>query len=338
MDKSYQSYSLEELTSDADFREWVLNPTPENNAFWEDFIQKHPEKSSLIQEAKNLIQGVYTYFGEEKTDSEKLRESFEKISQIADAKRTTKTTPVFNLAFLNRRMSIAASIILLLGFMGGFWLYQQNSYQRFATDYGEWKTVSLPDGSTVQLNAASELTFAKNWEEGENRKVWLKGEAFFDVEKKPVSGAKFSVITEDVLIEVLGTSFNVNNRAKKTEVFLQEGKIRLEAGENETLMVPGDLIAYSASAKKIIENRKGVNEIHSSWKDGVLILKEKSVEEIFNKIEEIYGIPYQVEDRTILELKTTVRIPMDKLEIAIPILEKTLNVTIQQMENKLVIK
>lgn len=337
MDKLYQFYSLEELAADFYFRKWALDSDPEARLFWADFIEKYPDKASLVHEAQSLVQGVHTYFDTATTDPQQVQHYFEAIIRRVDNEPTQSTTLAATSFFSFKKLAVAASILLLIGSIGWVWLGQLSNYQTYSTAYGEWKTVNLPDGSTARLNANSVLKFAENWEEGSDRKVWLKGEAFFEVEKKPATGAKFYVITSDVSVEVLGTSFNLHSRGEKTEVFLEEGKIRLEAGKQETYMCPGDFISYSAEKQQITEKRKAVNELPSSWKDGVLILQEKSVRDIFDKIEEIYGVEFQVKDPRLLESHTTVRIPMDKLEIALPILEKTLGTRIEQQEKYLIV-
>lgn len=337
MNNPYQYYSLEELASDLYFRKWVLDSDPETRRFWQDFIEKHPEKAPLIHEAKSLIEGVHTYFDTTATGSHQVQQHFEAVIRRAGDDPIPSESLAVISHFSFKKLAVAASILLLIGSIGWVWLGQLNSIHTYSTAYGEWKTVNLPDGSTARLNANSALQFAENWEEGSDRKVWLKGEAFFEVEKKPATGAKFYVITSDVSVEVLGTSFNLHSRGEKTEVFLEEGKIRLEAGRQETYMDPGDFISYSAEKQQITEKRKAVNELPSSWKDGVLILQEKSVRAIFDKIEEIYGVEFQVKDSRLLESHTTVRIPMDKLEIALPILEKTLGTRIKQQGKHLIV-
>lgn len=337
MAKQYQSYTLEAFISDPDFRNWVLSPTPEQTNFWQAWITKHPEKADLVEEAANMILAVHHYFDREPTDSQTLIQQFEEISQKAEIKGKKQHDRPIIRRLKSWQLAIAASILLLVCMGGWAWISQQNQYVIYATAYGEWETVSLPDGSTVTLNANSELKLSKQWENTEDRTVWLTGEAFFEVEKKPTSGAKFYVITDGVSVEVLGTSFNVNYRGETTEVFLEEGIIKMEAGKEEAYMEPGDFIAYSANSGQIIENRKGVNEIQSSWKDGVLIMQEVSVEEIFNKIADIYGVAFQVTDSSFLYSKTTIGIPMDKLEITLPILEKTLGKTIQKTNNHLIV-
>ena len=62
---------------------------------------------------------------------------------------------------------------------------------------------------------------------------------------------KFEVITPDLTVEVLGTSFNVSSREEQTEVFLEEGKIRLDLGTEEDMMQPGKLCELFAISPTI---------------------------------------------------------------------------------------
>ena len=67
--------------------------------------------------------------------------------------------------------------------------------------------------------------------------------------KKPDTGSKFQVITADLIVEVLGTSFNVHSRGSQTNVYLEEGRIRVDLGHEEKYLDPGELIEYSAKKK-----------------------------------------------------------------------------------------
>src|SRR5210317_1613853 len=73
--------------------------------------------------------------------------------------------------------------------------------------------IALPDGSLSKLNATSSLTYNKHNFES-TRTLTLDGEAFFDVEK----GNTFSVETNNGIVSVLGTEFNVKNRNSIFEV------------------------------------------------------------------------------------------------------------------------
>ena len=73
--------------------------------------------------------------------------------------------------------------------------------------------ILLPDGSAVTLNANSKLQYYTH----SARKVWLEGEAFFEVKKIPETAEPFQVVTNDLTITVLGTTFNVNSRNEQTK-------------------------------------------------------------------------------------------------------------------------
>lgn len=101
------------------------------------------------------------------------------------------------------------------------------------TAMAEQRELVLPDGSKIWLNAESELTYNEdNWEE--ERRVQLKGEAFFQVNP----GNSFIVETEKGNVEVLGTSFNVFSRFENFEVACQTGKVKVFTKSEEVILLP----------------------------------------------------------------------------------------------------
>jgi ferric-dicitrate binding protein FerR (iron transport regulator) len=186
--------------------------------------------------------------------------------------------------------------------------------------------VELPDGSRVKLNANSELSLAKDWEIGENRKVYLTGEAFFEVKKIPETGAKFSVICKGINIEVLGTSFNVFSRDEETEVYLEEGQVKLDHGKDIIIMDPGEFIVYSDSKGEIL-NRHHLNPAQpapSDWREGVIQITKEYAE-------------IQINNEAIYEKQYTLSLPMEDLNIVIPILERSMKVEISRKNELLII-
>ena len=125
---------------------------------------------------------------------------------------------------------VAAAVLLLMAV--GWSIYQWSSPKMLhaATTNGEIRKIDLPDGSIVTLNENSIIHYPTDWSKGETRKVKLEGEAYFEIEKKVSTNAKFQVITKDLMVEVFGTVFNVNTRHKATKVYLEEGivKVNLE--------------------------------------------------------------------------------------------------------------
>ena len=308
-----------------EFRQWILQPDAADDQYWQEYLQTYPDQFETLQEARYLLNSVTDYF--ESHTSDAVRESG--VQQIVQTMALEKAgRKRLRKAWMYR--AAAATVLLALGMT---WWYRQQGFSdkmlTFSTSYGEWKTVDLPDGSVVELNANSTLEIAADWEEGADRKVWLKGEAFFKVMKKPATQAKFLVITRDLTVEVLGTSFNVFSREEgETQVFLEEGKIKLDLGQEETYMEPGELLTYSPKDKALRKQQQQSAQNHTSWKDGALILEKTPTAEIFDKIEDIYGVTFEVRDSSLLREVKTVKVPMDKLDITLPILERILGVDI----------
>ncbi|MBT8259993.1 MAG: FecR domain-containing protein [Flavobacteriaceae bacterium] len=143
--------------------------------------------------------------------------------QNSNKKRKTKVVKLVP----NWAYAAAASIIITLGVF-----YFNSLESNFQTGFSEQMAVVLPDNSKIQLNANSDLNFRnRNWKD--NRELNLSGEAFFEVEK----GNSFKVITNQGVVEVLGTEFNVLSRDNYFEVRCKEGKVRVTSNSIKTKVI-----------------------------------------------------------------------------------------------------
>lgn len=155
--------------------------------------------------------------------------SFNAINDSISKKRNFKNTQ----ESFKWGLSIAASILVVLGSYFAF-SFEEITHE---TSYAEQKTISLPDGSEVVLNAKSAINFTKkNWPN--NRIIQLKGEAFFKVKK----GSTFSVQTPNGLVKVLGTQFNIKDTDTFFEVVCYEGKVSVTNNKNEHVLTTGNAI------------------------------------------------------------------------------------------------
>lgn len=315
-----------------------------------DIIKRYLKGEATAADLKQLktylgtgdLSALHKQMAEDWENEETLEKAMPKAlsaEMLAEIKRETAKPKVKKLG-RNRRswLAIAAAIsLLVIGFV--LWPKSSEQMYTYSTVQDQWKIIELPDGSSVKLNANSELSFTKHWKPGNHREVWLKGEAFFEVERKPATNAKFTVITDDLEVEVLGTAFNVNTRGEQTDVFLEEGSIKLNLDGREETLIPGDFITYSSKDKTIIERKdKTTAATHASWKDGVLELKDRTVQEIINKIEEIYSVEVEIQDSSILQEVKTLSVPKDKLEVAIPVLERIFGSEISKDGKRLIIE
>ncbi len=319
--------TINDFLEDASFKNWALQNNGTDINFWEFWIANNPDKKELVDKAKDLVLGIS--FDKKFVSKEKVAFEWGKLESKIQAK---KTAPKRKVRFL-RQISAAASILLLLSV--GFYFINTNTKITHKTNFGEILNIKLQDGSDVTLNSKSSLSYYKN----ESRKVWLSGEAFFQVDKKETTNAKFWVITDDLSVEVYGTSFNVNTKKKKTDVFLEEGSIwlSLKNGENKK-MIPGNYISYSSQQNKILENINIFNPItKTSWKDGSLLFENLSLEKAMEKIEESYGYSIVFKDDKSKNTLITGAVPITNIDICLKAIEKSVDVTIVKKDNSLII-
>lgn len=131
-------------------------------------------------------------------------------------------------------------------------------YERIVIPAGYIYSVALADGSTVALNAGSELRFPNRFCDSV-REVELKGEGYFDVAE---SGRPFIVRMGENRVTVYGTRFNLfySDRLAVTEAVLVEGSIGLTVEGKETKIRPNQRIRYATGRQSPQVEEVDVND------------------------------------------------------------------------------
>lgn len=319
--------SINDFLDDNSFKNWVFQNNGTDVGFWDFWIANNPDKQDLVNEAKDLVIGIS--FKRKQVGKEKVAFEWQKLEAKIQAKQKQ---PQRKLRHLHKYGAVASILLLVVL---GIYFINRNTRITHKTNYGEILTIKLKDGSDVTLNSNSSLSYYKN----ESRKVWLQGEAFFQVDKKVATNAKFWVLTDDLSVEVYGTSFNVSTKRKKTDVFLEEGNIwlKLKNGQDKK-MIPGNYISYSSEKNKVLEDKNIFNaRIKTSWKNGSLLFDNLSLEDAMEKIKESYGFSIIFKDEESKKLSITGAVPITNIDICIQAIEKSVNVAIVKEDNSLVI-
>ncbi|WP_438426294.1 FecR family protein [Aquimarina macrocephali] len=188
-----------------------------------------------------------------------------------------KKAKVINLKPIVYTFTAAASILLIIGLFFNTVSYTTNPGQQLA--------VVLPDGSSVDLNAASTLTHQRFfW--SQNRKITLDGEAYFKV----TSGTNFTVATKLGKIEVLGTQFNVKSRSNEFRVGCYEGKVRVSIQDNQQkILQKGNGVLLKD--KKLIDQT--ITDLEPLWKKGESIFNSIPLINVLDELERQYDITFK---------------------------------------------
>ena len=237
--------------------------------------------------------------------------------------------------------SAAAAVFLLLGAAWLYWYGQPEKMILEQTTFNQIKEFVLPDSSSVVLNGNSSLRYPADWPAGRTRVVYLSGEAYFQVRKKPATGVKFQVVTDDLTVEVLGTAFNVSARRAETSVFLEEGKVKVsleDAQIREVFLEPGEVMSYSAIDKKLDLPASVDTGPQTSWRTGVMEFKEVPLRTILKKLSAAHHLQFEFEVEEPANRTFTLKLPTQDMDVAMAILSKATGLSITKREHTFFIR
>ena len=143
---------------------------------------------------------------------------------------------------------------------------------------GEYK-LELADGTLVWLNSDSELRYPVKFA-GSQRDVWLKGEGYFEVSKNPEK--PFRVVVDDMIVKVLGTSFNIN-------AYKDQGNILTTLVSGKSLVVMRTNQQVDFRHGKISVQEVDVTRF-VSWIDGKFYFNDMTLENIMSQLQRWYDI------------------------------------------------
>lgn len=209
-----------------------------------------------------------------------------------------------------RTWSVAAVAIVLLGLITvtAYWQGSRQIQSNFSdivveAPLGSKTKLTLPDGSTVWLNAGSKMIYSQGFGVSD-RRLAFQGEGYFEVEKN--DEMPFLVQTHYVNVTVVGTKFNFRNYPEDEEavVELLEGKVALENQLKE------EAVRYlSPNEKMVLHKATGEMDITSAkvkeatlWTENILLFDEDLLPDIVRELERSYHVQIEIENE---DLKQT---------------------------------
>lgn len=343
----YSNYNLEDFVQDKDFRAWVLSSDPESDAFWHQWMERNPGKTSMILEARSIIHSLK--FREYALDPLQKEQLWNRINTHVSSP-TEKTVPVryMNIDRLKKktvsgnhfaRLVVAASICLfLIMSVFQYMLTERERTDTYVTGFSETKEIVLRDGTGIVLNANSTLKVPDYWAEGGVREVWLTGEAYFDVASSDVH-KEFIVHTDLIDVLVLGTKFNVYNRYNRSLVELASGRVMLSNNttNNRIEMEPGDQVLYETAYSTPVVRKINTTEV-SAWRENLLIFRRTSLDEIAALLKSNYNLELIFTDRSTANHYFTGTVSSNDIDLLLTTLSKTFDLDIERKGDTVIIK
>lgn len=213
--------------------------------------------------------------------------------------REMRVTPKARLITLSRRAAAVAAVVVVMLMGVEFFVVKH-----LAADSTTWLVTAenskgrftLPDGSTVWLNADSRLAYGADFAENGHRRVRLDGEAFFDVKRDTL--APFEVTMGELQVRVLGTRFMASHIDDFgiEEVTLQSGSVEVEHlhSQERIRLAPDQNCTFDASTGLMSVRRVAAGN-YCSWTGDSIVFENRTLEEIVINLEHWYNIRIRIE-------------------------------------------
>ena len=172
----------------------------------------------------------------------------------------------------------------------------KNGFVELTTAKGATERILLSDGSTIVVNASSRIRYPQQFP-ATGREVYLEeGEAFFTV--APNTESAFTVHTGDIHTTALGTAFNIRDYAHENRitVALLSGKVKIDRTHNgnregnAVILLPNEQVHYDLQSLQLVKSSFTKPEEITGWKQGYLVFKDASYNEVIAEIENRYGV------------------------------------------------
>lgn len=204
-----------------------------------------------------------------------------------------------------RLLPVAATLLILLASIVVLRYYSVN-YSAGTNYY----TANLPDNSTVILDPGSEIRYYPLWWKF-GRNLQLDGNAEFQVTK----GNRFRVVSLKGITEVLGTTFRIEAGSEKYRVSCFTGSVKVTDRKSDVSAViianeSASLTREGVFEIKLLQN-ENINENQNNIENDYITFHNEPIQNVFNKIESIFGINIELKVETGLYYSGNLKITRD---------------------------
>ncbi len=297
------------------------------------WISASEDNKKLFEEYKSLIMAVDM---EKEARDIDLDKEWAIMKSRMDTLNVKKISPSiksgYHLSSLRMNYAAAAAMVFIVVFFGLKFIRSLNSIEFTTGALAE--QIFLPDSSKVNLNAHSSIVYPRKFSKNE-RKISFKGEAYFEVTYDPEK--MFSINTDEVLIEVLGTSFNLNayKHLENIELVVNTGKVALRSLKKEServILEAGNKGVYSKKDGKLSGSlNTDINFL--SWKTRKLVFINEEFGNIIHTLGNVYQKEIVILNEDLIPCRVTTTFDQLSFDTVLRILEATLELEVEEKES-----
>ena len=285
---------IEDFLSNESFNLWVKYQIDEQN--WEEWTLEDPKRAKLVEEARLwiLAMKVSEPTLNQKTIDIALEKTWGKINKKEKNRNIFQKSPK---KFLDNKWIKSVAAVFILGLISS-WFYNNTILNTTSTPiYNELiqdnkeglveqtnnsskpQIITLSDGSSVLLQPNSKLSYPKTFV-GNERKVYLSGEGFFEISKnrkKP-----FFVYANEIVTRVVGTSFRIRayDNQPDIEVLVHTGEVKIKSNQSVTKSNNQEVVLFPNQALQFSRKNLTFNKINDIKTDRTLIQTTDNIEQL----------------------------------------------------------
>lgn len=329
-------YSAEDFARDESYLRYYFRLNPDDVAYWQDWISRHPEKLDVIVSADHLISLLALHLPEDEfqAEYERILKAVKPVQGppgISNPAPEEKIIPRHSSGKPTALRRIAAASVILILAIAGYFIFigRHNAsdmpsplaagMDRKTNTSGRTLEFGLEDGSRITLEPGASLIFPHHFLPGK-REVSLEGNAFFKISRNPKR--PFYIYCNNLVTHVLGTSFSISTDKanKKVEVSVRTGKVEVyeklpgtatggKRKSNGVILMPNQKVIYKEDQQQfettLADNPMPLvadtaNALRDAAKDHPnFIYQAVPLSSLINSIRKTYGIEIEVENENL---------------------------------------
>ena len=294
MQKRNNYTEIEDFLADESFRLWILSKIDEQG--WEEWTLENRQRAKLVEDARLVLLAMRVPESNLSSNEvhEALQETWRRIEQKEEL--SLKASKIKKLKLQRYWISGVAAAILVGIF--STWFFKNNiittdnvvTYNELVHDNDEGlveqtnnseksQIITLSDGSSVLLQPNSKLSYPKIFT-GNERKVYLSGEGFFEISKNPKK--PFFVYANEIVTRVVGTSFRIKAYPdqQNVEVLVRTGKVKVKSNDLVRTSENREIVLLPNQALRFARKELVFNKITNITEDPILVNSVRNIEQL----------------------------------------------------------
>jgi len=243
----------------------------------------------ITEDEKNILLGTEEHYIDVQIPSEEM---YDRIMSMVRWQRRRRTL-----------FRVAAILIPFILLVGQFWYLDKNidllgnsDLEEVYVPKGERTLIVFQDGTKAYINSESRIKYPRKFGLSE-RKVYLEGEAFFEV--SPNRKRSFIVSLGDLDVKVLGTTFDVRAYLEDPEIYvmLETGRVSISSLSRQIAHLnPGDQAIYNRKTNTCKINRPKNLTNNSLWRKNQIVFENTPLKEVVEILSRWYDVEFVIDD------------------------------------------